>query len=82
MMEQLTYHEKLLAVKEWAEDNIDSVEGFAVMFDITLEDMLKCFPDAMVKGYKKVFVTEGDDNDFINDDEEEAWGGFSLDEES
>ena len=60
-MEQLTYNEKLLAVTEWAEDNIDSVEGFAVMFDITLEDMLKCFPDAMVKGYKKVFITEEDD---------------------
>ena len=76
--DRLTYHEKLLAVREWAEDNIDSVDGFCMLFDITLEDMLKCFPDAMVKGYKKVFPNDEDDG---QDEEDEAWGGYSLDEE-
>jgi hypothetical protein len=73
-----TYHEKLLAVREWAEENIDSIDGFCVMFDITLEDMIKCFPDALVKKFNKVFPDGEDDG---QDEEEDAWRGYSVEEE-
>ena len=72
-----TYKEKLYAVEGWVQENIVSVEEFCVMFDITLEDMIKCFPDALVKNYSKVFLEEPDENE----EEADAWSGFSFEEE-
>jgi hypothetical protein len=73
----MLYKEKLFAVKGWVEENITTVEEFCVMFDITLEDMIKCFSDPMVKNYSKVFAEEPDENE----EEAEAWAGYSIAEE-
>ena len=72
----MNYKEKLSAVQGWVYDNIDSVEEFCTMFDITVEDLVKCFPDAQVKAYSKVFPPEVDDDWISDEDEEEAWRGF------
>ena len=70
----MNYSEKLKAMQEWAYDNVGSVEEFCVLFDIELADMIKCFPDALVASYNKVFQPDVDYNG--DDDEEEAWRGF------
>lgn len=76
----MNYNEKLKSVSDWVYDNVGDVEEFCTMFDIELSDLVKCFPDAMVKNYRKVFPPDVDDN-LEDEDEEEAWRGFSIDEE-
>jgi hypothetical protein len=40
--------------------------------------MIKCFPDALVKKFNKVFPDGEDDG---QDEEEDAWRGYSVEEE-
>lgn len=76
----MNYNEKLKSVQDWTYDNVGDVEEFCTLFDITLEDLVKCFPDALVRSYNKVFPPDVDNN-LEDDDEEEAWRGFHPVEE-
>lgn len=77
----MNYSEKLKSVQDWTYDNIGDVDEFCTMFDISLEDLVKCFPDALVRNYNKVFPPDIDNDECSDDLEEEAWRGFHPVEE-
>lgn len=77
----MNYSEKLKTMQDWTYDNVGDVDEFCTLFDISLEDLVKCFPDALVNHYKKVFPPEVDDDEVSNEYEEEAWRGFHPVEE-
>lgn len=70
----MNYKEKLLYVREFVYDNVDNVEEFCVLFDITLEDVINAFPDKLVSHYEQVAVEPPNESD----EEAEAWGGYSI----
>lgn len=70
----MNYKEKLKYVREFIFDNIDSVEQFCVLFDITLEDVVNCFPDKLVINYERIALEFPDEDK----EEDEAWGFFSI----
>lgn len=67
----MNYREKLVYVKAFVEENIDSVEQFCAFFDVTLDDMVGAFTDKMVKNYGKVC---GDSEE----DDQDEFEGFSI----
>jgi hypothetical protein len=77
----MNYSEKLKAVTDWTYENVSSVDEFCVMFDIELEHLVKCFPDALVRSYNKVFPPDVDNDDLSDELEEDAWRGFHPVEE-
>jgi hypothetical protein len=77
----MNYAEKLKAVREFISDNVDDLEQLCVMFDITFDDVVRCFPDKLVAHYFKVFPQDVDSEDECNEYEEEAWNHFYTTEE-
>lgn len=76
----MKYNDKLLVMKEWAEDNITDIDEACTYLDISLEDVLRCFPDKLVRAYNKTFPPDVDQN-LEDEDEEEAWQGFRITDE-
>ena len=70
----INHSEKLLAMEEWVEENISDVEAFCTYFDITLENLIKSFPDALVINYRKTFLNNDTYHDEDEDELEEEYG--------
>ena len=79
MEELVNYQEKLKAMTDWVQDNVYELEELCLYLDITYDDVLKSFPDALVGAYNKTFITE--DTDDTEEVEEEAWRGYSISED-
>lgn len=73
----MLYRDRLLTMIEFVEENIDSVDELVVLLDITVEDVIRLFPDRLVAKYKSVFPPDVDDNE-EEEDEAGAWRGFHL----
>lgn len=76
----LNYNDKLLVMKDWVEDNLSEIDEACVYLDISLEDVLKCFPDKLVKSYNKTFPPDVDET-LEAEDEQEAWQGYRISDE-
>jgi hypothetical protein len=76
----MTYTEKYFLMKEWISDNILDVHDLMDFLEISIEDVLKVFPDKVVESYGKVYTEEeSEDGELGEDGEEEAQGDFDKD---
>jgi energy-converting hydrogenase A subunit M len=66
----VNYHEKLAAMQQWCNENVDNVEEFSNLFDIAIEDMIRCFPDALVASYYDMHPEE---EKAEQEEEDEHW---------
>lgn len=73
----MDYQEKLKLMTTWVEENVYDANDLLVYLDISVEDIVKCFPDALVAAYNKTFLEEPTEDE----DEAEAWRGFQAEEE-
>jgi hypothetical protein len=54
----MNYSEKYYLMREWVEDNILDVGDLIALLDISIEDVIKVFPDKLVDNYGKIFPEE------------------------
>ena len=72
----MNYQEKLKAMTGFVHDNIDNVEELCNTLDISIDDIIKLFPDKLVANYSTHFPTN---EDTLEDEyEKEAWAGFRV----
>ncbi len=70
----LTYEEKLDVMTDYISENITDVESLCLLLDVDWQDIVSLFPDKVVAGYDKVFVTPTEEDD----PEEETFEGFQI----
>lgn len=75
----MKYNEKLEAMIGFVEDNFTSVKELVDWLELTIEDVVQCFPDALVNSYEKVFPLDLEELDTMSDAEElVAWNGVEV----
>jgi hypothetical protein len=79
----MNYSERYYLMREWVEDNILDVGDLIALLDISIEDVIKMFPDKLVDNYGQIFseedeqTSEGigetweeDETSYLDEDEE------------
>ena len=75
----MRYNEKLDAMIAFVEDNFTNVKELVDWLELTIEDVVQCFPDALVNSYEKVFPMDLEELDQLSDAEElVAWNGVEV----
>lgn len=75
----MKYHEKLDAMIAFVEDNFTNVRELVDWLELTVEDVVQCFPDALVNSYEKVFPMDLEELDQMSEAEElVAWNGVEV----
>ncbi len=75
----MKYNEKLDAMIAFVEDNFTNVKELVDWLELTIEDVVQCFPDALVNSYEKVFPMNLEELDQLSDAEElVAWNGVEV----
>lgn len=75
----MKYNEKLEAMIGFVEDNFTNVKELVEWLELTIEDVVQCFPDALVNSYEKVFPLDLEELDTMSDAEElVAWNGVEV----
>lgn len=75
----MKYNEKLDAMIAFVEDNFTNVKELVDWLELTVEDVVQCFPDALVNSYEKVFPMDLEELDQMSEAEElVAWNGVEV----
>jgi hypothetical protein len=75
----MKYNEKLEAMIGFVEDNFTNVKELVEWLELTIEDVVQCFPDALVNSYEKVFPLDLEELDDLSEAEElVAWNGVEV----
>jgi hypothetical protein len=75
----MKYNEKLEAMIGFVEDNFTNVKELVEWLELTIEDVVQCFPDALVNSYEKVFPLDLEELDNMSEAEElVAWNGVEV----
>lgn len=75
----MKYNEKLDAMIAFVEDNFTNVKELVDWLELTIEDVVQCFPDALVNSYEKVFPMDLEELDQLSEAEElVAWNGVEV----
>lgn len=75
----MRYNEKLDAMIAFVEDNFTNVKELVDWLELTIEDVVQCFPDALVNSYEKVYPLDLEELDQMSDAEElVAWNGVEV----
>ena len=75
----MRYNEKLDAMIAFVEDNFTNVRELVDWLELTIEDVVQCFPDALVNSYEKVYPLDLEELDQLSDAEElVAWNGVEV----
>lgn len=75
----MKYNEKLEAMIGFVEDNFTNVKELVEWLELTIEDVVCCFPDALVNSYEKVFPLDLEELDNMSEAEElVAWNGVEV----
>lgn len=75
----MRYNEKLDAMIAFVEDNFTNVKELVDWLELTIEDVVQCFPDALVNSYEKVYPLDLEELDQLSDAEElVAWNGVEV----
>ena len=75
----MKYNEKLEAMIGFVEDNFTNVKELVEWLELTIEDVVQCFPDALVNSYEKVFPLDLEELDNLSEAEElVAWNGVEV----
>jgi hypothetical protein len=79
----MNYHEKLVAMRLFVEDNVVDVADLVALMELTIEDVMSSMPDKLVEQYEKVYGYGEEDSQ--DDGVGEEWsseeeGSFDEDE--
>lgn len=75
----MKYNEKLEAMIGFVEENFKSAAELVEWLEMSVEDVVQCFPDALVNSYEKVFPMDLEELDQMSEAEElVAWNGVEV----
>jgi hypothetical protein len=78
----MNYHEKLVAMRLFVEDNIIDVQDLVAMMELTMEDVMSSMPDKLVEQYEKVYgLSEENSQDYGVGEEWQGQEEGSFDED-
>lgn len=69
----MKYHEKLITVTEFVQDNFYDVSDLVTVLGLSVEDVIKYLPDVLVANYSKFFT----ENDYTKEEETEDYKEYS-----
>jgi hypothetical protein len=75
----MKYHEKLAAMREFVAENFTTASELVEWLELTPEDVMLIFPDALVNAYDKVYPLDLEElDDLSNEQELLAWNGVEV----
>lgn len=76
----MNYLTKLHLMKDFARENFTSATELVEWLEISIEDVLAIFPDALVNHFERVYPLDLEELDNHSDEQElQAWQGWEVD---
>ena len=69
----MKYHDKLIAVTEFVQDNFYDASDLVTALGLSVEDIIKYLPDVLVSNHSKFFT----DNDYSKEETAEKYKEYS-----
>lgn len=67
----MNYHDKLIRVSQFVEDNFDEASELVVALGLTVDDVVRLLPDVLVNNYDRFLEAYDDTEEEITYDEQE-----------
>lgn len=75
----MNYLNKLHLMRDFARENFTSAQDLVEWLELTVEDVLAIFPDALVNHYERVYPLDLEELDQQSDEQElQAWNGVEV----